>query len=271
MSEPIRVGLLGFGAIGREVARLLRGVAGVSIVGVAKSTPLRSEDALILPAGARCMHRPEDFAALEIDLAVECAGGPALATFAPATLRRGHDLLIASVGALADADLESTLRTEAEGSGARILIAAGALGGLDVLSAARLLGLDDVTYIGRKPPRAWHGTRAQQVIDLDALGAHAALVFDGNAREAALQFPQNANVTAAVAIAGLGFERTRVQLLADGSLEGNEHHVHARGPLCSFEINVRASALPENPRSSRLAPCSLVRAITNRNATIAFA
>ncbi len=88
------------------------------------------------------------------------------------------------------------------------------MGGLDALAAARRAGLSSVSYVSRKPPAAWLGTPAERVADLSALTA-AAAVFTGTAREAALAFPQNANVVAAIALAGLGFDETQVTLMAD--------------------------------------------------------
>ncbi|HWK74870.1 MAG TPA: aspartate dehydrogenase, partial [Povalibacter sp.] len=182
-----------------------------------------------------------------------------------------HDLLIASVGALADIELERRLRDCASQSGARVLVPSGALGGLDLLSAARIGGLEHVTYIGRKPPAAWRGSRAEALVDLDAGAAADVPFFSGTAREAALMFPQNANVSAAVAIAGIGFDATRVQLFADPRATGNEHRIQADGAFGSFELTVRALALAQNPKTSLLAPCSLVRSILNRSESVSLA
>jgi aspartate dehydrogenase len=272
MSQDLRVALIGFGAIGQQLAALIRqNLNGVTIVGVATRAAPRPQDIALLPQGARCVRRPEDFAALEFDLAIECAGHAALGEFGPQVLRQGRDLLIASVGALADRAVESELRLEAERSHARLLIPAGALGGLDVLSAARLGGLETVTYIGRKPVHAWRGTRAEKIVDLDDDSKMPALLFAGTARQAAREFPQNANAAAAVALAGLGFDRTRVQLIVDRGLGGNEHRISAQGQFGSFEITVCANALPDNPRSSLLAPCSLARCVANLRSAVALA
>lgn len=272
MSNALRVAFIGFGAIGRTLTSLVRQYPDrVQIVGVAKATAPTPHDLTLLPSGARFVSSVSELAGFDVDLVVECAGHAALREFAPQVLGRGRDLLIASVGALADRALESMLISQAQRCGARILIPSGALGGLDVLSAARIAGLEAVTYVGRKPPRAWRGTRAEQLVNLDDESGTAMLLFDGTARQAALDFPQNANVTAAVSFAGLGFDATRVQLIADPRCNGNEHRLNARGIFGSFEIVVAANALADNPKTSMLAPCSLARCLIDLRATVVLA
>lgn len=270
MSEPLRVALIGFGAIGRSLAMLIRDRLDVILVGIAKASAPTRDDCALAGEGIPFVQTPGALADLTPDVAVECAGHQALAQFGPEILDRGANLVVASVGALADPGIETALREHARSSGARVLIPSGALGGLDVLSAARFGGLESVTYAGRKPFRAWLGTPAERLIESNADSSANLLIFEGTAREAAREYPKNANVTAAVAIAGLGFDATRVQLYA-GSGQGNEHCVRAQGSFGSFEITVRANALPANPKSSLLAPCSIARSIANLRATIALA
>lgn len=272
MNSELRVAFIGFGAIGRTLASLLRQYSDrVQVVGVVKATAPTPHELTLLPSNARFALTAGEFAEVDADLVVECAGHAALREFAPEVLRRGRDLLIASVGALADRELESMLRTQAQRYGARILIPSGALGGLDVLAAARIGGLEAVTYVGRKPLRAWRGTHAEKLVNLDDTSGTPMLLFDGTARQAALDFPQNANVTAAVAFAGLGFDATRVQLIADPHCNGNEHRLSAHGAFGKFEIVVAANALADNPKTSMLAPCSLARCLLNLRATVVLA
>jgi aspartate dehydrogenase len=269
--SALRIALIGYGAMGRVIADLLRPKSDrARVVGVVRRDHSAALDGPALPADVPAVTSIEQLQSLHADLVVECAGHSALRRFGPETLRAGCDLLVASVGALADVELEQQLRESADRSGARVLIPSGALGGLDLLAAARIGGVDCVTYIGRKPPAAWRGTRAESLLDLDAASADVPF-FSGTAREAALTFPQNANVTAAVAIAGVGFDATRVRLFADPSAAGNEHRIQAHGAFGSFELEVRAKALAQNPKTSLLAPCSLVRSILNRGESVALA
>jgi aspartate dehydrogenase len=150
------------------------------------------------------------------------------------------------------------LRAAAALGGTHMRIPSGAVGGLDALAAARLGGLTSVTYVGRKPVAAWQGTKAEESVVLADISA-ATAVFEGTAREAALAYPQNANVAAAIALAGVGFDATRVTLIADPAARGNEHHIEAEGafgrltPLRS-PAN-RYQEIPRHPVSPRTACC----------------
>ena len=239
MAEPVArllleapVAIIGRGAIGRWVADRLDGP--VTIIGRDEPLP-------------------------EVALVVEAAGHAALASYGPEAVARGQDLLIASVGALADPELEERLFAAAAAGAGRIILPAGALVGIDALAAAREGGLDTVTYTAHKPA-------ATLVPDRRLTGPE--VILDGTAREAARAFPKSSNVAATVALAGIGFERTRVQVIADPELTTNRHTVTAHGAFGSFEARVDGLPLPDNPRSSSLTAMSLLRAIRNRAAAV---
>ena len=141
-------------------------------------------------------------------------------------------------------------------------IPSGAVGGLDALASARLSGLASVRYSGRKPVAAWRGSRAEDAVDLDRIET-ATPFFHGSAREAALAYPQNANVAAAVALSGLGFDATRVTLIADPAAQGNQHLLEAEGAFGRFTFSVVGTALPDNPRTSSLAAYSLLHCLVS--------
>jgi aspartate dehydrogenase len=201
------------------------------------------------------------------DLIVEAAGHQALRIYGPQILEAGIDLLLASVGALANEPLELALKQKAEASGAAVLIPAGALGGLDALRSARWAGIDTVCYTSEKSPKAWRGTAAESMLDLASVTTKQ-VFFNGTARQAALQFPQNANVAAAVALAGIGFDQTQVQLCADPDAAFNRHRVFAEGAFGNINVVIEGRVLLSNPKTSMLAPMSLVDALMNRHATL---
>lgn len=200
-------------------------------------------------------------------LVVECAGHAALAEHGAAVLKDGIDLVVASVGALANLELERTLREAAMAGAAHIRIPSGAIGALDALASARLGGLDSVRYVGRKSVMAWRGTAAERVVDLDAVTT-ATVIFEGCARDAALAYPQNANVTAAIALAGVGFDATRVTLIVDPAARGNEHQIEAEGRFGSLKFGVVNTSLPDNPKTSSLAAYSLLRCVIAPTETV---
>jgi len=128
------------------------------------------------------------------------------------------------------------------------------------LSARRLRGtsLTHVTYRGSKPPRGWRGSAAESKLDLDALSA-ATVHFRGSARVAALEYPKNANVAASVALAGIGFDDTIVELIADPNIERNVHEIVTEGYFGRFEFRIEGKSLPDNPLSSAITAMSVVR------------
>lgn len=194
-----------------------------------------------------------------IDLMIDCAGHAALAQHGPSILRRGIPLVTVSLGALADEDLHRQLETAAQEGQTQLHLASGAIGALDCLRAARVGTLETVTYCGRKPPIGWRGSPAEDHLDLDGL-KDAKAHFQGTARQASLLYPKNANVAAAVALAGLGFDETEVTLIADPAVTANIHEVQAIGSFGSFSFRIEGRALPDNPKSSALAAMSAVAA-----------
>jgi aspartate dehydrogenase len=114
------------------------------------------------------------------------------------------------------------------------------------------MGLTDVAYTGRKPPMAWAGTPAADTWNLASLTAET-IIFRGDSRQAALSFPKNANVTAAVALSGVGFEKTTVTLIADPNISRNVHEISATGSFGSLQLRLDNEPLPDNPRTSALA------------------
>ena len=200
------------------------------------------------------------------EVVVECAGHAAVREYGAAVLESGRDLIIVSIGALADDTLRTRLEAAARASGARLILPAGAVGGVDALAAARLSGLDEVIYTGRKPPGAWRGTPAERLLDLDAL-TEPVTFYEGTAREAARDYPQNANVAATVALAGAGFDATRVRLVADPGVARNVHEISVRSACADFTVRLEGRASPGNPKTSLTAGFSVAREVLNRIAS----
>lgn len=206
----------------------------------------------------------------DTELVIDCAGHSGLTQHGPAILERGLDLVTLSLGALADQALFDDLTQAAANGHACLHLASGAIGGLDCLQAARVGQLSAVTYTGRKPPQGWRGSPAETVLDLDALTTGAATHFTGSAREAALRYPKNANVAAAVALAGIGFDATQVALIADADGRGNVHDIAAQGDFGEVHVRISGHALPDNPRSSALAAMSAVAKVAQLSSPIRF-
>lgn len=209
----------------------------------------------------------EELLAAEPDVVVECAGHSAVADFGERILLGGKTLIIVSAGALADETLRTKLEMAARAGGSRLILAAGAMAGVEALSAARIGGLSLVRYTGRKPPLAWRGTPAEGMIDLTAVDVPT-VFYRGNAREAALLFPKNSNVAATIALAGVGFEETEVELVADPTAPRNVHELTFDGEDGRAEIMINGAPSKVNPKTSVLTSHSIARLLNGMTAKI---
>jgi aspartate dehydrogenase len=261
------VALIGYGGIARDVVAALREAgSGVTIAG-ALCRPGRADKARAALAGIEIVESLADLLARRPKIVAEVAGQQAVTEHGPEVLRRGFDLLVISVGALAEPALLDRLKAAAGEGKSRMLLPAGAIGGIDAIAAMCIGGLSAVRYRSRKPPAAWRGSPAEKVADLDTLTGRTVL-YRGSAGEAALLYPQNANVAAAVALAGLGFDKTEVELVADPDAPGNVHEIEAEGAAGRFAISLQGRPSRTNPKTSALAALSVARALINLDAAI---
>ncbi len=260
----MKVGLIGLGAIGREMMRYIEAsgtnieVAGVLVANPAKHTDTRW----------KIFGDPAAFLETAPDLVVECASQQAFAGLVPVMLAAGTDVLAGSVGALADERVHAAVDAAAARGGAQLFIPAGALAGIDALAAAKTVGISSVTYTRSAPPATWAAHEAARGIDLTALTAPH-LIFEGTARVAAQRFPKNANVAAVIALAGIGFERTTVRICADPAASSNVHTIDAEGLFGRLHTQISAARISATTTSSRIVAGSLARGVMCRTQRIA--
>ncbi|MDB5570626.1 MAG: aspartate dehydrogenase [Hyphomicrobiales bacterium] len=260
MTRPalMRLGVVGFGSVARQAldAMAASGAPALDALICLSRNGARDRalDALAVYRGrlareVMVVESVVDLIAARPGLVAEAAGHSAVQEAGAAVLGAGIDLLVTSAGALADAALRAHLDAAAACGGARWDLCSGAVGGLDILAAAKLSGLEEVTYSSRKPPRAWKGTPAERLLDLDALTAPVTF-YEGAADAAARDYPQNANVAATIALTGAGFARTRVRLIADPGAERNVHEISIRSGCADIRIEIAGKPSPDNPKSS---------------------
>jgi aspartate dehydrogenase len=269
--HPRRFGILGYGAIGRAIVAAVAQapVPGHQLCAVLVRPHQLADAQARVPPGVAVVTELAALLALAPDVIVEAAGQPAVVAHGAQVLAHGTQLLVLSVGALADAGLHAGLEQAARASGARLVLPVGAIAGLDGLMALRQAGLQRVRYTSTKPPQAWLGTPAQDRFDLLALRDRT-VVFEGTARAAALGFPKNANLAAAVALAGLGFEATTVQLVADPAATGNTGQIDAEGAASRLQVSVAGASTAANPKTSGIVAFSVLACLANAAAPIAF-
>jgi aspartate dehydrogenase len=265
MDKTIGVGVVGLGVIGRAVCRALdAGIAGLRLAGACTRDRARGEAFL---AGLRSSppFLPEDDLVAAADLVVEASTQAHLETLAPRVLGAGRDLVVLSCGALIAHPEWIEL---AAARGARIRVPSGAIAGLDGVKGARVGAVTSVTMETRKPPRGLAGAPwiARQKIDLDAI-REPTLVFEGPATEACRAFPANVNVVAALSLAGVGPEQTRIRIFAVPGLARNTHRVRVEGEFGALAIEIE-NVPSENPRTGKLSYLSTIALLRDLGATL---
>lgn len=265
----VRVGVVGCGSIGRVIAgALARGeVPGMRLAAIADIAP---EAAAVAQAHACAFTTSAlDLPGLGVDLAVEAAGGATARALAVPLLRAGCDVMLMSVGAMADAAFAAEVAEAAAAAGRRVYLPSGAMAGLDAVRAAAVAGIAEVLLTTRKPPRGLAGAPwfERHPMDLEAL-TEATVVFEGNASEAIAAFPANVNVAVALSVAGVGPARTRVRIVAEPGLTRNTHEVTVRGDFGELRVEIATVPSPANPRTSVLAALSAIATLRRITAPV---
>ena len=252
----MNVGVAGLGTIGSVVARALdAGVDGLSLEAVASRDEDKARRRL------QSFTRPVPVVSAEelaerSDVVVECVPKSAFRIIAEPALERGRTLVTVSGAALLEAPDLVELASRRRG---RIVLASGAILGLDALRAAAEGSIESVTMVTRKPPRSLRGAPylEDNGIDVDSIDAPVK-VFDGTAVEGAKGFPANVNVAAAVGLAGVGPERTRLEIWADPRAERNMHTVRVDADSARFEMSIENVPSEENPGTGKLTALSVI-------------
>lgn len=255
------VALIGFGAIGKSLFLYATENRAWRISAIISSVRSEANVRQQVEPGIEVVTAVDQLTSCP-DMIVECAGHDAVQIHGLMALDRGWPLMVVSVGALTDDSLLDELKATALKSGARLILPAGAMAGIDGLAAARQAGLERVSLKSRKPPAAWKETPAEELLDLDCIEEPTAF-YQGSAREAARSYPKNANTAATVSLAGIGFDATEVTLVADPDLSVNRHEVFAEGAFGTLELAIENRPLPDNPKTSMITVLSILRRLDN--------
>lgn len=252
----MKIGLLGGGTIARLVLSQLRrgALPGIEVGAVCGRSQASRGAALAAEYSVPFVVGTEALRAVRPDAVLEAASHEAVREQLVATLEAGISFVVLSAGALADDALRLRAEAAARASGALLYVPSGGIGGLDALKGACAAGVDSVSIQVAKPPAAWKGIAYVERLgtDLDALRAPTVL-FEGPAREGVPHFPQNVNIAAVLSLAGLGFDRTRLKVVADPGLKVNTHTILVSGPSGRITVVLENVPAPENPKTSWLA------------------
>ena len=266
-AQELRIAIAGFGAIGGVLAaRLDQGMPGLRLVAVSARDPDGARARMALARPVPVLRLAELCG--RADVVVECAPGAVFREVAEPAIEAGRIFVPASVGQLLEHDdlVELAART-----GARIIVPTGALLGLDAVRAAAEGTIHAVTMVTRKPPRGLAGAPylEQRGITLDGLD-EPQKVFEGSAREGARGFPANVNVAAALSLAGIGPDRTRLEIWADPTVVRNTHRIVVEADSASFQMTIENVPSEDNPRTGKITALSMIAALRALTATLKF-
>ena len=269
----MRIGIIGGGVIARLfLEHIARGDMGeakvVAIQG--RSTASRGK-ALAEQYGVPFVTSLDELVAQQPQVVIEAASHDAVREFARPLLKQGIPVIILSGGALCDDELRARLEATAAKYRALLYVPSGGIGGLDALKAVCVAGADSVEIAVTKPPAAWKGIPyvEKMKLDLDHLAGPVTL-FEGTAREGVPYFPANVNIAAALSMAGIGFDRTRLKVVADPALIYNTHYINIRGKTGSISIKFESVPFPDNPKTAMLACYSALAAFKQFNSLVRY-
>ncbi|MGE0752823.1 MAG: aspartate dehydrogenase [Variibacter sp.] len=264
--EPLRVGLAGLGGVGIGIAkRLEAGIDGLSLRAIAvrdldkakQTVPRLGQGVEAVTVAGLAEH---------CDIIVEGLPPKMFREVAVPAIEAGRIFMPLSVGQLlVHWDLVELARER----GARILVPTGALIGLDAVRAAAEGEIQSVIMITRKPPGGLEGAPylVENGISLKGLN-EPKKVFDGTAREGARGFPANVNVAAALSLAGIGPDRTRLEIWADPALDRNTHRIEVEADVARFSMAIQGVPTEENPRTGKITALSAVAALRGLVSTL---
>lgn len=264
-----KIGLIGCGAIGSELALAIdsgrvKKAALVSLydnvenVAVELKSKLQNKNVKSFSDFSLFISSP---AFANADIIIEAASQDAVKKFAKTIIQAGKDLIIMSIGALAEQDLLHELLDIASRKEVHIYVPSGAIAGIDAIRSVKHL-LNSVTITTTKNPKALVGAPFFEKTRIKPESiTQKKLIYEGTARDAVKEFPANVNVAASLSLAGLGMDATKVKIIADPDTSVNQHQITAIGTFGEIKIVVRNIPSPSNPKTSYLAVLSAVECI----------
>jgi aspartate dehydrogenase len=261
----LRIAVAGLGAIGAKVVEALdRGIDGLVLTAVSVQNPekhrSRLADLTTTPAVL-----PIEALVDVADIVIECAPGKLLRSIVAPFVGKGKTAIVLSAGALLD---HEDLIELAKQNGGQIVVPTGALIGLDAVSAAAAGIIHSVRMITRKPVRGLAGAPyiVENNIEIEHI-TEPLKIFDGSARAAARGFPANVNVAAALSLAGIGPDRTTIEIWADPALTRNIHRIEVESDSARFSMSIE-NIPSENPKTGLITALSVIACLRKLRASL---
>lgn len=253
----MKIGLLGCGNIGTFLLQSLNEQNAKEKIVAIHSRNYEKTTKIANEYGATSYETVEKFAEADLDLVVEVATIEVVQRAALPLIKQHIPLVVSSIGAFSNVAFLTEVKKATKTYGTPIYIPSGAVGGLDLLQSANVTGgLQSVQLTTRKPANSLDG--AEQLTE-------EKIIFEGAAKDAIALYPRNMNVAIAISLAGIGSEKTKVQLIADPKINLNIHTISAQGDFGKFTIEVTNDAMPQNPKTSYLAALSVLSNIRKQS------
>lgn len=264
MGRKLRIGIIGCGTIGSYVldAVQINDVKNAKVAVVCGRTNQSKGKDKVDEYNIPWITNPDELLDYDLNVVVETASHEALADYGPKILRAGIDLIPLSLGTLVDANVLEELISEANSGNSILHVPSGGIGGLDALQAALIAGVDNVTMTTRKAPVAWKDIHYVEKMNLDLKNMEEPTVlYEGSARHCVKEFPQNINIAAALSLAGIGFDKTQIRIIADPHVKYNTHEISWEGKAGRFQMTLENEPVPTNPRTTYMACLSAVASL----------
>ncbi len=264
-----KIAVIGYGALGKTFVKAAKET--LSHLYEIEGVYVRDKEAVKKEAedmGVKLYDSLEELLAGDVEYVVEIASGQAACDYGVKVLKAGKNLIVTSVGALADETLKDELENAAKENGKKIFIASGAVGGFDLLRTFQLMGNNQAKIENFKAPASLKGAPYFETHPLSETERQN--VFSGNAKEAIAGFPQNVNVAVASAIASVGTEQMQVEITSCPGEKNNIHRITTENDLGKAVIEIMSRPDPENPRSSTMTAWSIVALLENLAGHIQF-
>lgn len=259
----MKVGMIGCGFIGSMLAKECDGLEEIEEVHLFDIVSSRSRE-LAARIGKATVHDECEELIEASDIVIEAASHEAVERYGPKALARGKDLMILSMGAFRDNELFDNMRRLTKENGCHLYLPSGAIAGIDGLKSARVAHIDTVELRTTKSVNSLEGSDYIHNLGIDLKKLKdPTVVFEGTARDAVRLFPQNVNVAALISVSGVGFDRTRVTVIADPKATRNHHTLTVSGRFGSFRVDLKNFPSISNPKTSYLAGLSALATLRN--------
>lgn len=260
------IGLMGCGTIGTPLALAIDSgrVVNASLSGLFDIIDENARNLKTkLESNPQVYYNFDRFVDSTADIIIEAASQQAVKNYAKRIIESGKDVMVMSVGALADTLFLAELLqlTPIRNGDSKIYVPTGAIAGIDAIRSVRHIA-DSIRLTTKKSPKALAGAPffTTRNVSLDNI-TEVTEIYEGPAVEAVKLFPANVNVAAVLSLAGIGVEKTMVRILADPEATTNQHEIVATGSFGEMKISVNNVAAPGNPKTSFLAVLSAIECL----------